>query len=33
MEHLNLRAAKIAALEKPTEHELGQWHFQHPPPV
>ena len=28
MEHLNPRAAKVIALEKPTEHELGQWHFQ-----
>jgi len=28
MEHLNPRAAKIVALEKPTEHELGQWYFQ-----
>lgn len=28
MEHLNPRAAKVAALEKPTEHERGQWYFQ-----
>lgn len=28
MEHLNPRAAKVVALEKPTEHELGQWYFQ-----
>jgi len=28
MEHLNPRAAKVIALEKPTEHELGQWYFQ-----
>ncbi|MGI9344134.1 MAG: polyphosphate kinase 2 [Gammaproteobacteria bacterium] len=28
MEHLNPRAARVAALEKPTEHELGQWYFQ-----
>ena len=27
MEHLNPRAAKVVALEKPTEHELGQWYF------
>ena len=27
-EHLNPRAAKVVALEKPTEHELGQWYFQ-----
>jgi polyphosphate kinase 2 len=28
MEHLNPRAAKVIALEKPTEHERGQWYFQ-----
>jgi len=28
MEHLNPRAAKVVALEKPTTHELGQWYFQ-----
>ena len=28
MEHLNPRAAKVVALEKPTNHELGQWYFQ-----
>jgi polyphosphate kinase 2 len=28
MEHLNPRAAKVVALEKPTEHEKGQWYFQ-----
>ena len=28
MEHLNPRAARVVALEKPTEHELGQWYFQ-----
>ena len=28
MEHLNPRAAKIVALEKPTHHEKGQWYFQ-----
>ena len=28
MEHLNPRAAKVIALEKPTEHELGQGYFQ-----
>ncbi len=28
MEHLNPRAARIVALEKPTEGELGQWYFQ-----
>jgi len=28
MEHLNPRAAKVVALEKPTEHEQGQWYFQ-----
>ncbi len=27
-EHLNPRAARVVALEKPTEHELGQWYFQ-----
>lgn len=27
-EHLNPRAAKIVALEKPTPHELGEWYFQ-----
>ena len=25
MEHLNPRAAKVVALEKPTDHERGQW--------
>ena len=28
MEHLNPRAAKVVALEKPTEREKGQWYFQ-----
>ncbi len=27
-EHLNPRAARVVALEKPTDHELGQWFFQ-----
>jgi len=28
MEHLNPRAARVVALEKPTEMESGQWYFQ-----
>lgn len=28
MEHLNPRAARVVALEKPTEVETGQWYFQ-----
>ena len=28
MEHLNPRAARIVALEKPTDLEKGQWYFQ-----
>ena len=28
MEHLNPRAARVVALEKPSEQELGQWYFQ-----
>ena len=28
MEHLNPRAAKVVALEKPTDREKGQWYFQ-----
>ncbi len=28
MEHLNPRGARVIALEKPTETELGQWYFQ-----
>ena len=28
MEHLNPRTAKVLALEKPTNHERGQWYFQ-----
>jgi len=28
MEHLNPRAAKVVALEKPTNRERGQWYFQ-----
>jgi len=28
MEHLNPRAARVVALEKPSEHEAGQWYFQ-----
>ena len=28
MEHLNPRAARAVALEKPTDHERGQWYFQ-----
>ena len=28
MEHLNPRGARVVALEKPTEIELGQWYFQ-----
>ncbi|MDT8376724.1 MAG: polyphosphate kinase 2, partial [Mariprofundaceae bacterium] len=27
-EHLNPRAAHVIALEKPTEHEQGQWYYQ-----
>ncbi|SFL23023.1 polyphosphate kinase 2 [Shimia haliotis] len=27
-EHLNPRAARVVALNKPTEEELGQWYFQ-----
>jgi polyphosphate kinase 2 len=27
-EHLNPRAASVVALEKPTDHERGQWYFQ-----
>ncbi len=28
MEHLNPRAARVVALEKPTDKESGQWYFQ-----
>ncbi|MFI7546065.1 polyphosphate kinase 2 [Actinoplanes sp. NPDC049599] len=28
IEHLNPRAARVVALTKPTETELGQWYFQ-----
>ena len=28
MEHLNPRSARVVALTKPTETELGQWYFQ-----
>jgi len=28
MEHLNPRASRVVALEKPTDHEMGQWYFQ-----
>jgi polyphosphate kinase 2 len=28
MEHLNPRAARVVALEKPTETERGEWYFQ-----
>lgn len=28
MEHLNPRAARTVALEKPTDYERGQWYFQ-----
>ncbi|HFB64544.1 MAG TPA: polyphosphate kinase 2 [Aeromonadales bacterium] len=28
MEHMNPRAARVVALEKPTQHERGQWYFQ-----
>lgn len=28
MEHLNPRGARVIALEKPSEQELGQWYFQ-----
>ena len=28
MEHLNPRAARVVALEKPTDHERGQWYYQ-----
>ncbi|MEJ2143148.1 MAG: polyphosphate kinase 2 [Gammaproteobacteria bacterium] len=28
MEHLNPRGARVVALEKPTEEEMGQWYFQ-----
>jgi len=27
-EHLNPRASRVVALEKPTDHERGQWYFQ-----
>jgi len=28
MEHMNPRGARVVALEKPSEHEMGQWYFQ-----
>jgi len=28
MEHLNPRGARVVALDKPSERELGQWYFQ-----
>jgi len=28
MEHMNPRGAHVVALEKPTNHEIGQWYFQ-----
>lgn len=28
MEHLNPRVSRVVALEKPTDHERGQWYFQ-----
>jgi polyphosphate kinase 2 len=28
MEHLNPRASRVVALEKPTDYERGQWYFQ-----
>ena len=28
MEHLNPRGARVVALEKPSDHERGQWYFQ-----
>ncbi len=28
MEHLNPRGARVVALEKPSEHERGEWYFQ-----
>ena len=28
MEHLNPREARVVALNKPTDHERGQWYFQ-----
>ncbi len=28
MEHMNPRGARVVALEKPTDDELGQWYFQ-----
>jgi len=28
MEHLNPRAARVVALEKPSDHERGEWYFQ-----
>ena len=28
MEHLNPRGARVIALEKPSDHERGQWYFQ-----
>jgi len=28
MEHMNPRGATVVALEKPGDHELGQWYFQ-----
>ncbi|MCL6270927.1 polyphosphate kinase 2 [Sansalvadorimonas sp. 2012CJ34-2] len=27
-EHMNPRGARVVALEKPTDHEQGQWYFQ-----
>ena len=28
MEHMNPRGARVVALEKPSDHEMGQWYFQ-----
>jgi polyphosphate kinase 2 len=28
MEHMNPRGARVVALEKPSEEEMGQWYFQ-----
>ncbi len=28
MEHMNPRGARVVALEKPSEYEMGQWYFQ-----
>ncbi len=28
MEHMNPRSARVVALEKPSDHEVGEWYFQ-----